>query len=76
MLNLSKEKIKINCPSCDFINYVTIKQIIIKYVLICRGCKNNIKLEDHFNTYKKALFSIQKTFEELKTKFGKITIKF
>ena len=79
MFNLVKEKIKISCPKCDFLNYATFKQVKARNVIICRGCKVNVQLEDHLNSVRKSLRSMQKAFDELEEtikSFGKLTIKF
>ena len=78
MINLGKHKIRFQCPSCGFSNEATIKQVRIDDILICRGCKGNIRMVDRFDTTKKALRSfdraIRKLEEQIK-RMGDITIK-
>ena len=78
MINLGKSNIDFQCPSCGFSNKATIKQVRINDLIICRGCKRNIRLVDHFNTTKKALLSFNRALRELEEqikKMGDITIK-
>jgi len=78
-MDLSKQKIGIHCPSCDFLNYVTLRQVQIRDVIICRGCKANIQLEDHLNTVRKALRSIRRELANLMKQLNdisNITIRF
>ena len=78
MINLGKHKIGFQCPACGFSNKATIKQVRINDLIICRGCKRNIRMVDHFDTIKKALCSFNraiKEFEEQIKKMGNITIK-
>lgn len=78
MINLGKRKIGFQCPSCGFSNKATIKQVRIDDLIICRGCKRNIRMVDHFDTTKKALRSFNRAirkFEEQIKKMGDITIK-
>jgi phage FluMu protein Com len=78
MLDLAKHAVNIKCPSCSFLNRVTLKQVKANNVSICRGCKKNIRLTDHFYTVRKALRSFSrsiKEFEEELSKLGNITIK-
>jgi len=76
MINLDKHIVQIKCPRCAFTNPVSIKQIRLGDVTICRGCKANIRLQDHMNTTKKAVRSINRAMAELQEQLGKLgTIK-
>lgn len=46
--------VDIACPRCDFYNSTTIRQARTRDVVICRGCKGNIQLEDHMNEVRTA----------------------
>ena len=79
MFDLDKVKIDINCPKCDFMNSITFNQVRVRDVIICRGCKANIQLEDHMNTVKKSVREIRRALRELEeqmSKIGKITLRF
>ena len=53
------------CPRCSFRNHATIKQIRLRDVLICRGCKANIRLEDHRNSVRIAERQVRQSLEQL-----------
>lgn len=70
MLNLSSMKIDFNCPGCSFKNEVSLKQVKNEDSILCRGCKQSIKLENKDNGLKrldKSFRDLEKTFK----KFGK-----
>lgn len=74
LLNIDRISVNINCPRCDFYNKVTFKQVRIRGVIICRGCKSNIQLVDHMNTVRKSVSSIRRSLSKLEktlAKFGK-----
>ena len=77
-IDIDNHKIDIHCPSCHFFNTVTLKQVRLRDVVICRGCKANISLEDHLNMTRKTIRSFQRAMrqiEEQLAKIGKITIR-
>jgi transcription initiation factor IIE alpha subunit len=78
MIDLDKETIEIECPRCKFYNRTFLRQIKLRDVIICRGCKSNIRLDDYMNEYRKAEKSIRRTFEELESslKGFNVTINF
>jgi len=53
------------CPRCAFHNRATIKQVRLRDVVICRGCKANIRLEDQMNTVRIAERMVRKSIEQL-----------
>lgn len=65
MINLDIHEIEFQCPSCDFYNKIQLKQIRLRDVVICRGCKSNIRLDDQMNETKKAIRSIRRAMNEL-----------
>jgi len=65
MINIGKGKIDFQCPSCNFFNTVRLEQARHRDVVICRGCKANIRLDDQMNETKKAIRSIKRAFDEL-----------
>jgi len=79
LFDLDKVKVDITCPKCNFMNPVTFKQVRVRDVVICRGCKANIQLEDHMNTVKKSVRVIRRALRELEqqmSNLGKITLRF
>jgi phage FluMu protein Com len=75
MVDIGDYQIEIQCPRCDFYNPIFIKQARLRDVVICRGCKNNIQLDDHMNQVRKAERDVKKQFEQLFDSLGDITIK-
>ena len=53
-LSIDTAELDIPCPRCRFFNEVTIKQARTRDVVICRGCKGNIRLDDHMNQVRTA----------------------
>ncbi len=78
MIDIDSLTIDIRCPLCRFLNTVTLKQVRLRDVVLCRGCKTNIRLEDHLNTAKKTIRSFQRAMRELEeqlAQIGTITIR-
>ncbi|MFD1553417.1 hypothetical protein [Putridiphycobacter roseus] len=66
MFDFSKEKIEINCPSCNSVLAVTFGQISKEDSVSCKSCKNKIKLIDKNNVGKKidkSLRDLEKTLK-------------
>lgn len=57
--------VSVACPACDFENPFTLKQARLRDVIICRGCKANIRLDDHMNECRKAVRQIERAINEL-----------
>lgn len=72
MINLDKHRVDIRCPKCNFQNKVTLKQVRIGKVIICRGCKSNLWLRDHRHSVQKATRTIRRSLNALFEKFSKI----
>ena len=49
MFDLDKFEIEVPCPGCGFYEPVTLKQIRLDDVVICRGCKANLRLIDQMH---------------------------
>lgn len=62
-IDIDGYEIQIDCPKCGFSNPIWIRQARLRDVVICRGCKSNIQLDDRMNTVKKACESIRRQFE-------------
>jgi len=65
MLNFDKHEIDVQCPKCSFYNHIWLKQARLRDVIICRGCKSNIHLDDQMNETRKAIKSIRRAMAEL-----------
>lgn len=79
MINLDRIELDISCPRCRFDNSVFYRQARLRDVIICRGCKRNIQLDDHMNECRKARRRINASLDELHQAFASlnktITIK-
>lgn len=53
------------CPRCEFENPFTLKQARLRDIIICRGCKANVHLDDQMNECKKAVRNIERALNEL-----------
>ena len=60
MINLDKHEIDIQCPKCSFYNSIWLLQARLRDVIICRGCKSNIYLDDQMNETRKAIKSVRR----------------
>lgn len=77
MIRFDNQLVDIPCPKCHFKNSVSLKQIGLEDVVICRGCKRNIRLEDHLNSIRKSIRSVHAALadlEETVNKLGRIAI--
>jgi len=63
--SLDKEEIEISCPKCGFFNYVFFKQIKLNNVIICRGCKINLRLDDYLGECASAERKIKRELRDL-----------
>lgn len=80
MIDLDRVSLDIPCPQCRFENDIIYRQARLRDVLICRGCKANIRLDDHMNQCRKARQEVSRAIQELEqtlASFSKtFTIKF
>lgn len=69
-INLDRERIYIHCPRCNFWARPFLRQIRHREIIVCGGCKANIRLDDHLGSVRNA----RQQLEELTTQLGEITI--
>ncbi len=70
--NIDSFEIEIECPHCDFFNSILMKQARLRETIICRGCKNNIRLDDSMNTVRKAKRRLLEQFKQIKRQIEQI----
>jgi hypothetical protein len=75
-VNIDKFQVEVDCPLCHFANPIWLGQARLRDVIICRGCKANIQLDDSMNTVRKAYQSIRRTMSELRETFGRLNRNF
>lgn len=54
MIDLDSASLEIQCPECSFYSQIKYRDARLRDVIICRGCKTNIQLDDHMNECRKA----------------------
>jgi hypothetical protein len=69
MFNFGSQTIEFQCPECQFYNVASMKQIINKARIICRGCKINIQLSDGSGDIKNAEKQISGLMNEIEKLF-------
>ena len=75
MINLDSESIEFPCPRCSFYNAIFFKQARLRDVVICRGCKSNIQLDDRMNECRKAERVFRKAMQELEKTLRNLNVK-
>lgn len=75
MINLDNQTIEFPCPLCGFYNAIFFKQARLRDVVICRGCKSNIQLDDQMNECRKAEQSVRKAMQELEKSLENLNTK-
>lgn len=74
MINLDNHKLDFQCPKCLFFNHFLFKQARLRDVIICRGCKGNIQLDDNMNECRKASKSIRSALTELENSIKNLNL--
>jgi hypothetical protein len=75
-LDIDRFEVEIDCPGCGFANPIWLGQARLRDVVICRGCKSNIQLEDSMNTVCKVRQSIRRSMRELQDVIGRLNRKY
>lgn len=75
MIDLDNKTIEFQCPQCSFYNAIFLKQVRLRDVIICRGCKSNIQLDDQMNEYRKTKRAIRKVMQKLEGTLQDLNIK-
>ncbi|OYD17364.1 hypothetical protein CH330_00320 [candidate division WOR-3 bacterium JGI_Cruoil_03_51_56] len=76
-LDLDRVSLHIDCPRCGFRNPFLYGQARLGDVIICRGCKSNIQLQDSRGSLANSRRAIMRAVERLKASlegFGTLTI--
>jgi peptide subunit release factor 1 (eRF1) len=79
MFDLDCATILIECPRCNFHNSVTMRQVRLHDVVICRGCKSNMQLVDYMGTVSNAredIWNSQRNMMETLSRTISITLRF
>ena len=70
---IDSAEIDIDCPRCGFTNPIWMRQARLRDVIICRGCKSNIQLDDQMNEVRKAVRSVDSAIRDLASSFEKLS---
>lgn len=71
MFDLGKEKVTVNCPSCNRKHTATFNDVSRNRTVRC-GCGANLKLTDSGGSVKKGVSNINKAFKDLENTFKKL----
>jgi hypothetical protein len=71
MLDLGKEKVPVNCPSCNRRHSATLNDVGRGRVIRC-GCGTNIQLKDSDGSVKRGVNDINRAFKKLDDTFKKL----
>jgi hypothetical protein len=71
-IDLDKAEVGIESPRCQFYNPVFLKQARLRDVIICRGCKANIQLDDCTDTVSKVRQSVRRALAEFIEAVGRL----
>lgn len=72
MFNIDPFEIEFNCLECGFYNEASIKEVRTRDVIICRGCKLNIQLEDYMNEVRKTERQFRNEMKKLNNTFKEL----
>jgi hypothetical protein len=79
VFDLDRHQLDVACPSCRFYNRIFYRDARLRDVVICRGCKQNIQLDDHMNQCRKARDELNRALRGLEATLaglgGKLTIR-
>ena len=73
MIDLDRFEFEIECPNCCFSTKIRYRDARLRDVLICRGCKANIQLDDHMNECRKARRQVAEAIRDLEAQFSALS---
>lgn len=76
MIELDRIPLEVECPQCKFFNGILYRDARLRDVLICRGCKQSIRLDDHMNQCRKARVQVRAALQELEASVTRINRSF
>ena len=72
MTDLDRLEFEVDCPQCRFATRIFYRDARLRDVLICRGCKANIQLDDHMNACRKARRQFHRALQDLEDTIAKL----
>jgi len=76
VFDLDKFDLSAKCPNCGFDSEFTFRQARLRDVLICRGCKANIQLDDQMNQCRKARQQVNEVLANFQESIASLNITF
>lgn len=73
-MDLDKAALELQCPHCGFTVDFCYRDARLRDVLICRGCKANIQLDDHMNECRKARGQVMQAIQELERTLSSLSV--
>ncbi len=70
MFDIDSIEIPFPCPRCCFLNDISLKEVRLRQVRLCRGCHSTIQLEDEMNTVRTAVRNINRQLRQLRDQFS------
>lgn len=74
MIDLDSVDVDIECPRCSFFNGIRYRDARLRDVVICRGCKCNIQLDDHMNECRKVRKAVAAAIAELERSIADLNL--
>jgi hypothetical protein len=72
VIDLDRFEFDVDCPKCRFATKIFYRDARLRNVLICRGCKGNIQLNDHMNECRKARRQVHAAIQELEAAIAEL----
>ena len=73
MIDLSKERVDINCPECNKQIAITLGQVMKQETISCSSCKTQIQLKDQNGSTNRSVNKINDSFKKLDRAFKSIS---
>lgn len=69
MLDVEELDFDVPCPGCGFYNPISLKQVILRDTVLCRGCHASLELDDRGNETRRGVRRIQSSLDDLERTF-------
>ena len=65
MIDIDRFSFDVECSRCSFATKILYRDARLRDVLVCRGCKANIQLDDHMNECRKVRKQVASAMADL-----------
>jgi hypothetical protein len=69
--DLDRRWLDVECPHCRLATPVTLRDVRLGAVAICRGCKSNIHLVDQLGQYQQAKRALDRRLRSMFSRLGR-----